>query len=252
MLTRRSSAFFAALFCLVAASAVAAPVRLVSGPDYVPFADPNLPSGGLAGALVLAAFASADIAVEPVQYEPWKRGYADVLAGQFDATFPYVRSKQREAEMLFSDPIYDIVTVALFPADSGRDYSGPDSLKGLTLCLPIGYAPAPPLVPLIEAGAIRIQQPGNPDLCLKELASGRVDVFVNNGELIDLRAPALFGPAPPFVRGHIPVDRQALYLVAPRAAPGAADLVDRFNKGLAAIRADGRYEAIVRRQLGAS
>ena len=45
----------AAVACgfLLSVSAAAAPgVRLVSGPDYVPFADPSLPSGGLAGALV--------------------------------------------------------------------------------------------------------------------------------------------------------------------------------------------------------
>jgi polar amino acid transport system substrate-binding protein len=236
---------------LSASAAAAAPaVRLVSGPDYIPFADPSLPSGGLIGALVLAAFAAAGSAVEPVQFEPWKRAYADVLAGEFDAAFPYVRSAQRESEMLFSDAIYDIVTVALFRADSGRDYDKPSSLAGLSLCLPLGYAAALPLVGLIEAEAIHVEHPASPDLCLKQLAEGRVDVFVGATALIDLRAAALFGAPSPFRRGRTPVYHQSLHLVAPRANPGSADLIRRFNEGLAELRADGRYDEIVQRQLG--
>jgi len=245
----------AAVACgfLLSVSAAAAPgVRLVSGPDYVPFADPSLPSGGLAGALVQAAFAAAGLVTEPVQFEPWKRAYADALAGEFDATFPYIRSGPREAEMLFSDPIYDIVTVALFRAGSGHDYVEPGSLAGLSLCLPIGYAPAAPLVALIDAQAIHVERPSSPDLCLRELAEGRVDVFVGPGDLIDLRSIALFGRSPPFVRGAKPVYLQSLYLLASRTSPGSADLIRRLNGGLEQIRANGRYDRIVKRQLGAS
>lgn len=252
MLRKRSRALLSGLLLLVSASAAAAPLRLVSGPDYVPYADPSLPSGGLGGALVLAAFAIGGVAVDPIQFEPWKRAYADTLAGEFDATFPYIRSTQRETEMLFSDPIYDIVTVALFRADSGRDYVEPSSLAGLSLCLPIGYAPASPLVSLVDAQVIHVERPASPDLCLRELAERRVDVFVGPSELIDLRVAALFGAASPFVRGRTPVFLQSLYLLAARTGPGSSDLIHRFNEGLAMLRADGRYEAIVQRQLGAS
>ena len=55
--------------------------------------------------------------------------------------------------MLFSDAIYDFVTVALFRAGSGRDYTAPDNLSGLTLCLPIGYAPSPPLAATLSGGS---------------------------------------------------------------------------------------------------
>ncbi|HLZ66344.1 MAG TPA: transporter substrate-binding domain-containing protein [Aliidongia sp.] len=237
---------------LLSAAAVAAPVRLVSGPDYVPFADPSLPSGGLAGALVQAAFAATGLTVEPVQFEPWKRAYADALAGEFDAAFPFVQSAQRETEMLFSDAIYDIVMVALFRADSGHDYATPSSLAGLSLCLPLGYAPAAPLAGLIEAEAIHVEHPASPDLCLKQLAEGRVDVYVGADDLIDQRVAALFGTASPFRRGRTPVYHQSLYLLAARASHGSADLVRRFNEGLASLRADGRYDEIVRHQLQAA
>jgi polar amino acid transport system substrate-binding protein len=237
---------------LLAGPADAAPVRLVTGTDYAPFADAALPSGGLAGALVQAAFAAVDVPVEPLQFEPWKRGYADVLAGVDDATFPYVRSPEREADMLYSDPIYDIVAVALFRAGSGRDYVGPDSLKGLNLCMPIGYAASPPIARLIASKAVSVEQPATADLCLKQLAEGRVDVFVAAADLLDRRIAALFGQAPVFFRAPTPVYSHSLYLIAPRTAPGATALIQHFDEGLAQIRADGRYDAIVQRQLGAS
>ena len=250
---QRLSALVTGVFMLASVSAAAAPsIRLVSGPDYFPFSDPSLPSGGLTGALVQAAFAATDTPVEPVQFEPWKRGYADALAGVFDATYPYIRSAPRESEMLYSDAIYDIVSVALFRADSGRDYAAPDNLRGLTLCLPIGYAPAPPLVSLIDAGAIEVQRPSTSDLCLRELAEGRVDVFVSSTDLIEQRVAALFGPSAPFARGHVPVVRQSLYLIAPRAGASSVELIHRFNEGLARIRRSGRYDEIVQRQRDAS
>jgi len=251
MFQKRAYAAISGLL-LFAATAQASPVRLVTGADYPPFADPSLPSGGLTGAIVLAAFAAADLPVEPLQFLPWKRGYADLLTGSFDATFPYIRSPQRDAELLYSAPVYDIVSIALFRAGAGHDYSGPDSLKGLNLCLPIGYASAAPIAALIKADAVHLEQPASADLCLKELAAGRVDVFISAADLLDQRVAALFGTAAPFLRGKTPVDRQSLHLVVARDRPGATDLIRRFDAGLAIVRANGRYDEIVRRQLGAS
>lgn len=252
MFRKRLRALLSGLFLLSSVSAAAEPLRLVSGPDYVPYADPQLPSGGLTTALVLAALAAEDIPAEAPQFEPWKRGYQDVLAGQFDATFPYLRSPQREADMLYSDPIYDILSVALFRAGSGHDYAGPASLKGLSLCLPIGYGAAPPIAALIAAGAVHVEQPTTPDLCLMELAEGRVDVFISAADLIEQRVVALFGASSPFARARMSVDRQSLHLIAPRTNPDAADLIRRFNAGLAALHKSGRYDEIVRQQLEAS
>jgi polar amino acid transport system substrate-binding protein len=253
MFQRRLCALLSILLALVSGPARAAtPIRLVTGPDYAPFADPALPSGGLTAAIVLAAFAAADVPVEPLQFEPWKRGYGDLLAGSFDAAFPYIRAPQRELEMLYSDAIYDIVSIALFRAGTGHDYLGPESLNGLSLCLPIGFASAPPVAALIKAELVHLEQPASADLCLKELAAGRVDVFVSAADLIDLRAAVLFGPSPPFLRGKMPVYHQSLHLIAARERPGAAELIRRFNDGLSALRANGRYDEIVKRQLGAS
>jgi polar amino acid transport system substrate-binding protein len=248
---------FAALACALllsvsAAAETVSPVRLVSGNDYQPFADASLPSGGLIGAIVVAAFAAADVAIDPVQFEPWKRGYADMLAGDFDATFPYIHSPERDTEVLFSDPVYDIVSVALFRAGDDHDYDGPDSLKGLILCLPIGYAASPPIDALIKGSLVRLEQPATPDLCLKQLAAGHVDVYVNAIDLVDLRTKALFGTAAPFLRAKQPVYRQSLHLIVARENPGGAALIQRFNEGLARIHANGSFDAIVKRQLGAS
>jgi polar amino acid transport system substrate-binding protein len=240
------------LLLVISVSAAAAPLRLVTGSDYPPFADPQLPSGGLATALVLAAFAAADVPAEAPQFEPWRRGYEDVLSGVFDATFPYVHTVQREGDVLYSDAIYDVVSVALFRAGSDRDYAGPDSLKGLSLCLPIGFGSAPPVAALIKAGEVHVEQPTTPDHCLRELAEGHVDVFISAADLIDQRLKVLFGTASPVVRATRPVDRQSLHLIVARANPGAAGLIQQFNRGLATLRADGRYDEIVRRGLGAS
>jgi polar amino acid transport system substrate-binding protein len=252
MVRTRTALLLAGLLLLLAGPARASSLRLVTGTDFAPFADPSLPSGGLAGAVVLAAFAATDQPVEPLEFEPWKRGYADLLSAKVDAAFPYIRWPHRDGEVLYSEPIYEIVLVALFRAGSGHDYTGPDSLKDLSLCLPIGYGVSPPISDMIERKEIHVEQPATADICLKEVAEGRVDVFVGNTDMLDQRIAALFPAPTPFFRAPMPVNRHALHLIAARGNPGAAELIRRFNQGLAAIRADGRYDEIVRRQLGAS
>lgn len=83
----------------------AAPLALTSGNDYAPFADQDLPGGGLATRVVRAVFERLG---EPIRIDwlPWKRGYALTLEGRYAATFPYIHSPEREALFHYSEPIF--------------------------------------------------------------------------------------------------------------------------------------------------
>ena len=68
------------------ALASAAPVQLVTGDDYAPFTDRELPQGGMLTELVQQALLQAGHQPK-LSWLPWKRGYQATLRGQFDATW---------------------------------------------------------------------------------------------------------------------------------------------------------------------
>jgi polar amino acid transport system substrate-binding protein len=225
---------------------------LVSGPDYPPFAGPDLPHGGLATELVLAAFEAAGRPVEPVEFLPWKRGYEAVLDGTFDATFPYVDTPERQHFMRYSVPLYSVQSWAIFRADRMRSYTGPESLIGLTLCAPVGFTPPRQLLTMIEAGQLLLVQPASMSLCARQLLAGRVDFLVNSPILFEtmVRPEWHDGPAPQMA-DHPITDNPLALLVDRQNAQGAA-ILDDFARGLDLLKASGRYDAIVRRHLTAA
>ena len=55
--------------------------------------------------VVRAALAEQGAAIT-LDWLPWNRGYLKAKRVEYDATFPYIRSAEREAEFFYSAPIY--------------------------------------------------------------------------------------------------------------------------------------------------
>lgn len=237
------------LALLAAVPAGAAGLRLVTGTDYPPYTGPDLPRGGMATELVLAAFEAAGRPVEPIEFLPWKRGYQAVLDGGFDATFPYVATPDRKRAMIFSASLYDVQSWPVFRSDRMRPYAGPDSLIGLTLCQPVGYAPPTELLQMIDAGLLRLVQPATMSLCARQLLAGRVDFLVNSPALFNtiVRSEWHDGPVP--MMADRPIADNPLFLLTDRKNPKGPEIMAAFAKGLGLLRASGRYRAIVDRHL---
>lgn len=228
--------------------ASAQPVGLVSGPEYPPYADAKLPNGGMLTEMTVAAFAAAGMPTTPVTFEPWKRGYAQVQTLRTDATFPYVRTADREQEMLYSDSMFDIDTVAVFAAGSQRDYTGPDSVRGLSICVPLGYAVDMTVEPMARSGDLKVVQNSDVEGCMRQVAAGRVDLFISSTLLVNhLIHRGL--DASRYRFGSTPVRRATLHLIVSRTNPRAAAIVEGFNRGLRALRDTGMWSDIVDRHL---
>jgi polar amino acid transport system substrate-binding protein len=238
------------LALLAAVPAGAAGLRLVTGTDYPPYSGPDLPQGGMATELVLAAFEAAGRPVEPIEFLPWKRGYQAVLDGGFDATFPYVATPDRKRAMIFSTSIYDVQIWPVFRSDRMRPYTGPDSLIGLTLCQPVGYAPPTELLQMIDAGLLRLAQPATMSLCARQLLAGRVDLLVNSPALFNMIVRSEWHDGPVPMMADRPVADNPLFLLADRKNPKGPEIMAAFAKGFGLLRASGRYQAIVDRHLG--
>ncbi|MDX5373134.1 MAG: transporter substrate-binding domain-containing protein [Pseudomonadaceae bacterium] len=220
----------------------AAPLKLVTGDQYPPFTGRSLPDGGMLTELVLRAL--QETGQQPqLAWQPWKRGYLATLRGQYDATFPYLPSPQREAEFLFSAPLYE-TTQKLF--SRSEDQLEADHLAGKRLCLPLGWQPPEPLLALLASGQLQRHEPQDLATCAKLVALGRDDFFVAD-DLLGQQALRHAGVHSRLRQSQTTLARNRLHLIVPRNRPGAQALMDSFNAGLQRLRDDGTYAQIVQK-----
>lgn len=222
--------------------AAADPLRLVTGDQYPPFTGQSLPNGGMLTELVLRVLRESGQQPQ-LAWQPWKRGYQATLKGQYDATFPYLPSPQREAEFLFSTPLYE-TTQKLFSRTG--DALEPKQLAGKRFCLPLGWQPPAPLLALLQNGQLHRHEPQDLATCAKLVALGRDDFFVAD-DLLGQRALRQAGVANELQESQAVVARNRLHLIVPRNRPGARELIEQFNAGLGRLRDSGEYARIVQR-----
>ncbi len=223
----------------------AEPVVLVSGDDYAPYADSKLPEGGMTTELVKHAFAAVKTEIK-IEWRPWARGLDETRHGVFVGTFPYLKTPEREKDFLYSDVLVKIQDRAFIKAGNHKfDFNNIPSLAGTTICLPLGWTTSPRLNDMIRDGQIKVNRPRDISLCVKIVGLGRADYFVTD-EIQGLAALKTGGlPLGSVVMAEsAPLADNSLYLIVGKVLPGGKELLENFNKGLAAIRKNGSYDKI--------
>lgn len=224
---------------------------LVTGGDYAPYTGEELPGGGLVTDLARRAFAVSGRHYD-VRFMPWKRGYDGVVAGRFLATFPYVRTPDREEEVLFSDPVIEVRqfvymsnrTAMTFDGRLVRGPRGLEGFRGRTVCQPVGYALPPELEALVGQGQLARQTPSDLGACVRMVATGRADALVID-EYSAAAAIARSGLADDIRVSDHPYAVVTLHLVIGRSTPGAETTLAAFNDGLKALKAQGVYREVL-------
>ena len=238
---RRLALLACALFIGHAAQAA----RLTTGPNFPPLSDQSRADGGIATRIVLAAFQGLGERVT-LDWLPWKRGFEETKAGHYQATFPYVRSTEREMDFLYSDVIF--TNQSFLWTRTGDVLSAQDlsTFKGKkALCVPHGYhSPIEDILHAqIASGDVRVERPVTRESCLRMLASKRVDATAGSegevgGSLLATGLGANISHA------EKPIAELEYFLIAPKADPHAAALINRFNAELRKMKTDGRYKRL--------
>ncbi|GGX43456.1 substrate-binding periplasmic protein [Saccharospirillum salsuginis] len=221
-----------------------APLPLVTGYDYAPFSDDDLPHGGLATLVVTAVF---DLLEEPIEVDflHWTRGYEAAREGQYAGTFPYIHSLERAEHFLYSEPLFEVGSYLYVHRNTQITAREPKDLTGLTLCLPVGYAPGPLIGQMVEEGRIDRVSPINMGNCFKRLLEGEVSfVKINRYVARDILRNA--GVSLSEVRAlPFKVENLTMHFIVPKSRPDAEALVERFDRALGQLRDSGRFEEIV-------
>lgn len=219
------------------------PLNLVTGNDYAPFTDRQLPGGGMISEIVSASFHAVGRSAH-IQFTPWRRGFMGVERGLYDGAFPHFKTPELEEKFYFSQPIYPLRQRIYVAADSNIGFSRLDDLAGLRLCSPIGHVIHDSLQKLIYNAAISVISPGSVEICVNMLERGRVDFMALDETAFQYR----FREAKLKAVGE-PLSNTELFLLFPKNQPDSQMLLWEFNAGLQIVKECGLFDQIIQRHL---
>jgi len=238
-----------------------AEMTLLTGGNYLPFADRNWPGEGMATELVNAAL---ELSPSPLPYaigwEDDRSQHLFPLLDQktYDMGFPWQKpdcaatpDNERCKTFHFSEPLMDLPIMLFKREGSDFSYESDADVIGKRLCRPAGYFTHD----LDRAdrrwlaeGKITLEQPDSPEACFEQLMADKVDavavnVFLGGSKIV---AMGLRGRVVPLDR---PLSRESLHVVISKTHWRGTTHLYRINAGLAALRDSGRYNEIVARHL---
>lgn len=220
-----------------------AEVRLVVD-EWPPLASKNIPGHGIAVEIVTEAFAAAGISVN-IDFMPWKRCEATVQSGEAFASFPYARTPERAEVFDFSDTFL-ILKDKLFFVEKRFprfEFKTLDDLRPMLIGGAIGYHYE---ARLAEAG-LDVEYASTSLASFRKLLAGRVDVVLEE----EMAGRAIVAELLPDQKDVVAVTEQPFSvnencLLVSRAYPDAEAMTRAFNHGLGIIKANGRYDQILR------
>ena len=229
------------VLCLLFGSPLAAEsIRLTNG-DWSPYLGERLPHQGIASRIVAEAFALEGVTVQ-WEFHPWARSLQLAERGQRAGTAVWLYNDQRERQFFISDPVIDSAYYLFHRKGSDFDWQTVDDLRGLRIAGTRGYDYGEAFQQAEAAGALKVQRITSDQQGLRQLLAKRIDLFpVDKVVGFDMlhqhfsaaeRAQLSFHPKP--------LRSDSLHLLLSREVPGNAELIERFNRGLAQLRDSGK------------
>ena len=197
--------------------------------------------------VVLAALQRSNID-SSLDWQPWNRGYLKTLRGNYDATFPYVQSAQREEVFLYSEPLFVAEQYIFSRAGELIEVDDISSMQGRRLCHPLGWQAAPIFQQLLDDGQLSRHSPTGLNECARLLLMERDDFFYSYLYLGETALRLTGEPIERFRRSKSAIS-STLHLIVPRSHPQAAVIIAQFNQGLAALQASGDYQRLIERYM---
>lgn len=223
-------------------------IDLVTGDDFKPYTDEELPEGGLASEIVATAF--RNLGYDPViDYINWSSALDLSGRGKFAATWPWVPTAERKEKFFYSVPLAEELTFAYWNKDSPKSFDQISDLTGHQVCRAAGYF-TDFLDALIDSGQIGFHQEKNIKECWIGLADGTYD-FVAQGEYEAIAQLAELDLSDRFVRSDNVVATKTLHLVFPKSVQESEGLRDQFNQAFRDMERSGVLNRIVERHLKA-
>ncbi|CAM3665883.1 Amino acid ABC transporter substrate-binding protein [Pseudomonas reidholzensis] len=217
-------------------------LRLVSD-SWPPFTDRDMPGGGLATSIVTTALQRAGYASEFEQV-PWARALKGVGDGRYDVLVNAWYDDSRTAIGTFSKAYLSNRIRLLKRQGEAFDYTRQADLYPYTIAVVRGYAYAPGFDSDTRLSRVEVR---NFSSAVRMLAAGRVTLAVEDEYVARYnlqREPQQVRDAVAFVER--PLGENSLHILVSLKHPEHQRIVRRFERAIAAMKADGSYQRLMR------
>jgi ABC-type amino acid transport substrate-binding protein len=236
------------------------PMRYLTGGDYAPFADEDLPEGGMITEIIKVAMARGDAEQEfKVSFiNDWGAHLTELLpSGAYDAGFPWFlpdcsktelfseATKSRCTDFDASDPLFEIAVGFYAKAGSPLiNAASYDDLKGKRLCRPDGWFTFDlEAAGLVEPAVTMLVAPTQIE-CWRALQADEVDVVTFDALPAEADiASAKISDSVQEIKALAGIVTSHVFI--PKNNPNSKAYMEILNKGLADMRADGTWFSIV-------
>ena len=242
---RNLALLLALLLCAVPAHAKSKTLVAASNPTWPPmeFLSQDKQITGYDRDIVDAIAKEAGLAIK-FQSVAWDGIFAALESGQADLIASCVTiTDKRKKNYLFSDPYYEVQQAIIVAKNA--NISGPADLKDKTVGIQIGTTAAEALRKMDLPMTIRTYD--DVGLVFEDMRNGRLDAVVCDDPVGRYYASRKEGYENLMKLAFLTDDVEHIGFVFKKSD---ADLVQRFNEGLAKIRANGVEKAIRTKWLG--
>lgn len=180
---------------------------------------------------------------------PWKRTLQSLENGSIHLTSAGSYTDERNKFAYFSEPYRDETVVAFVQKKRLGDFNFTDlsglASSGISIGISRGYHYGEEFESLRKLGKIKgdVSEVAKDELNIKKLAAGRVDaIFMDRYVGADLIKS--MGLADKLVAHPAEITSADVYFMFSRKSTNEG-IVNQFNEGLKAIKANGKYQAII-------
>jgi polar amino acid transport system substrate-binding protein len=217
----------------------------IAATEWAPFTSLEAPDAGLLSAISRAALKRVGYDAEIVIL-PWRRAYEMTKKGHYNALLGTSFLEERTADFIY--PRHSWLTRHYFHTRvGGREwkYKTLEDLCPATLGLLIGSFH---LQSLSKVPCLKIQENSSIRQSVQMLLRGRIDLYLTIPEVIAHYVSKDFPEAQgKIVPIHPYYKEDKVYLVFPKSREQSEALARDYERGMELIKADGSYEAILRK-----
>jgi len=233
-------------------------INILTGGDFWPFTDKDMPGGGILAEVVNAAMEAAD----PAQgfaihwVDDWAAHHEPLLSNALlDIGFPWFRpdcdadpETYRCANLIFSESMFEVLMLLFVDKARPFAFNSDADMQGRVLCRPSGYSTYifdQHGRNWLRDGVITLEIAASPGECLRLLTEGAVDgavlnEFLGRGKIAEMGLQDRVVVA----QGQ-PISIDGNHMVVHKSHPQGPELLAVFEEGLERIKADGSYREII-------
>ncbi len=218
-------------------------IRITNG-DWDPYLSSKAFEYGLASHIISEAFKLEGIDIQ-WGFFPWKRAFENAKAGQkWDAAAAWWPSDSYNDDFFTSDAIMGTSLVFFHLKEYKFHWDSVDDLPGINIGLTRGYNYGAVLMEANRESKVLTELANNDEQNFKKLLFDRISIFPNDLVVGYTQIKNAFPPHEAIRFTHHPKKFKVntLHLLISKRAKNANVFLQKFNSGLAKLKASARYQ----------